>query len=66
MQIISGAVPRQEALLLETSLIKQADAEGRFLYNVVRNTITPPVSPMSIPATITPNTSWLNPALYSR
>ena len=65
MQVISEAVPRPQALALETALIRQAIAEGRFVYNIVESSIVPPV-PIEVPGTIQPTQTMLNPALYPR
>jgi hypothetical protein len=39
MQVISGPLPLPQALSLETHLIRQANAEGGFIFNVERNTL---------------------------
>jgi hypothetical protein len=65
MQVISDAVPRPQALSLETSLIQEARAAGRPLYNIVETTISPP-SAIAVPPTVVPTQSMLNPALYPR
>lgn len=65
MQIISEALPLPQARALETSLIQQARAEGRFIYNTAGASISP-TAPIAIPLTIQPTETMLNPRLYSR
>ncbi len=43
MQVISGPLPPPQALILETSLIHQARAEERFIYNIADTSLSPPV-----------------------
>jgi hypothetical protein len=65
MQVISEALPRPQALSLETSLIQQANAEGRFIYNIAGSSISPS-APVAVPPTLLPTHTMLNPALYPR
>ncbi len=67
MQLISEGLPLAQAEALETSLIQQAGAEGRTLYNVSQSSVlrgTPPG--LSMPSTVTPLQTLLNPKLYAR
>lgn len=63
MQVISEGQPLAQAQALETSLIQQASAEGRMLYNVAEESISP-LAPVQIPSTIVPGQTLLNPAIY--
>ncbi len=54
-----------QALSLETSLIQQAEAEGRAIYNVVQETISP-ATVVEVPGKVTPSATLLNPAVYPR
>jgi len=65
MQVISGALPRPQALSLETSLIRQAQAEGRMIYNIAESSISPS-APIAVPPTTPPTHTMLNPVLYPR
>ena len=66
MQVISVAVPLPQAQALETSLIQQAQAEGRFIYNVAESSV-PGIAPrIAVPRTVTPLETLLNPKLYPR
>lgn len=63
MQVISEALPLAQAEALETSLIQQAIAEGRIIYNVKPLSISP-LAPVRIPSTIAPQQSFLNYRIY--
>ncbi len=63
MQVISEAEPLAQAQALETSLIQQANAEGRTIYNVVPQSISP-LAPVQVPQTVVPSQTLLNPKLY--
>jgi hypothetical protein len=64
MQLISEPLPLPQAQALETSLIQQAGAEGRFIYNIAESSV-PRVAPLlDVPRTITPLKTLLNPKLY--
>jgi hypothetical protein len=65
MQVISDALPLPQARALETSLIQQAHAEGRFIYNRAGASISP-TAPISVPSTIRPTETMLNPKIYPR
>jgi hypothetical protein len=65
MQVISQGQPLAQAQALETSLIQQASAEGRLIYNVAPQSISP-MLPIQTPSTIVPSVTLLNPALYPR
>lgn len=65
MQVISEALPRAQAMSLETALIRQAKAEGRFIYNIADSSISSRI-PIAVPRTIQPTHTMLNPALYPR
>jgi predicted GIY-YIG superfamily endonuclease len=63
MQVISEAQPLAQARALESSLIQQAVAEGRTIYNVATNSISPLI-PVLVPPTVVPGQTLLNPWLY--
>lgn len=63
MQVISEEVSLPQALALETSLIQDALAQGRKIYNTVLQTVSPSI-PIEVPKTLTPNIAHLNPAIY--
>ncbi|NUQ78995.1 MAG: hypothetical protein HUU21_36190 [Polyangiaceae bacterium] len=63
MQVISKPLSLPQAQALETSLIQQAQAEGRFLYNTAGSSISS-TAPVVTPPTILPNQTLLNPKLY--
>jgi RHS repeat-associated protein len=63
MQVISEGQPLAQAQALETSLIQQAHAEGRLIYNVAPQSISPLI-PVQVPSTVVPSQTLLNPALY--
>jgi hypothetical protein len=63
MQIISEPLPLAQAEALETSLIQQAIAEGRTIYNVKPMSISP-LTPVQVPPTISPSQSILNYKIY--
>jgi hypothetical protein len=66
MQVISEPLPLPQAQALETSLIQQAQAEGRFIYNIAESSV-PKVAPLlDIPKTIQPLQTLLNPKAYPR
>ena len=66
MEIISDEMSLPQAQELETSLIQQARAEGRFLYNIQESSVPPGMPPAYVPPTIQPQATWLNPRLYPR
>jgi hypothetical protein len=63
MQVISDAQPLAQARALESSLIQQAVSEGRTIYNVAPNSISPLI-PVQVPSTVPPLQTLLNPKLY--
>jgi RHS repeat-associated protein len=65
MQIISDALALPQARSLETSLIQQARAEGRLIYNAAGSSISH-AAPIATPPTILPIETILNPRLYPR
>ena len=65
MQVISEALPLPQAQALETSLIQQANAEGRVIYNSAERSIARD-APVEVPSTVLPNVTLLNPQIYRR
>jgi hypothetical protein len=65
LQVISEPMAQAQAQSLETSLIQQAQAEGRVIYNVAESSIAPG-TPVEVPPTIQPGQTHLNPKLYPR
>jgi hypothetical protein len=63
MQVISEAEPLAQARALESSLIQHAVSEGRTIYNVTPNSISP-VIPVQVPQTVPPVQTLLNPRRY--
>jgi hypothetical protein len=64
MQVISDPLPNAQARSLETSLIQQAQSEGRWIYNESPVSISP-LNPVETPLTVPPNATLLNPKLYT-
>ena len=63
MQVVSEAAPHPQALALETSLIQQAHAEGRTIYNAAPTSISP-TAPVGQAQMIFPIQTMLNPKRY--
>jgi hypothetical protein len=63
MQVISDPLPLPQAQAQATSLIGQAHAEGKFIYNLSPASISP-MAPVAVPPTTFPNLTLLNPKMY--
>lgn len=68
MQVVSELLPPPQALALETSLIREARAEGRVLYNAVEDTLAATGFATEVPIATglfkQPTVTLLNPAVY--
>ncbi|KYF72213.1 hypothetical protein BE15_44935 [Sorangium cellulosum] len=65
MQVISEPLPLPQARALETSLIQQAHAEGRLIYNTAGSSISS-TAPIATPTMVQATETMLSPRLYPR